>query len=133
VFALGVLVTLALFTREAAALDASLYAKLLAEHTVAVADVASTRVDYGTLRRSNDLGAVIESLRAADPSRLRSTNETKAFWINAYNILAIDLVARRYPTDSIRSGAIACRSRMQCGSERRVPRSAFATSTTIGG
>jgi len=95
--------TLALFTREAAALDPSLYAKVLAEHTVAVTDIASTRVDYGALRGSKDWSDLVASLRASDPSRLRTANETKAFWINAYNILAIDLVQRSYPTDSIRS------------------------------
>jgi hypothetical protein len=102
-FAFGAFVTLALFTRDAAAADASLYAKILAEHTLAVTDIASTRVDYGALRRSKDWADLVASLRAADPSRRRAGNETKAFWINAYNILAIDLVQRGYPTDSIRS------------------------------
>jgi len=100
---LGVFMTLALFTRDAAALDASLYAKVLAEHTLDVTDVASTRVDYGALRHSKDWKALVQTLRASDPSRLRSGNETKSFWINAYNTLAIDLVQRSYPTDSIRS------------------------------
>ncbi|MEX2206457.1 MAG: DUF547 domain-containing protein [Myxococcota bacterium] len=95
--------TLAFVATDAAALDSALYAKILAEHTVAVSDIASTRVDYGALRRSKDWSALVASLRASDPSRLENRDETLAFWINAYNILAIDVVQRGYPADSIRS------------------------------
>jgi len=99
--ALAVLV--ALFpTVQAHALDADLYARLLARYTVAVDDIASTRVDYAGLRASEDWAALVRSLQASEPGRLGSRNERLAFWINAYNILAIDLVRRHYPVDSIR-------------------------------
>jgi hypothetical protein len=87
----------------AGGLDDDRYATILEQHTVAVDDIASTRVDYGALRRSEAWEALLRSLRESDPIRLRARNEKLAFWINAYNILAIDLVRRHYPIDSIRS------------------------------
>jgi Protein of unknown function, DUF547 len=99
-----VLALMSLLTaRPAHALDEALYARLLERHTVAVEDIASTRVDYAALRGSADWEALIASLAASDPSRLTSPAERLAFWINAYNVLAIDVVRRNYPVDSIRS------------------------------
>ena len=86
----------------ALALDEGRYAAVLARHTVVVSDIASTRVDYAALRSSPDWSAVVGSLLRDDPARIRSREERLAFWINAYNILAIDLVARNYPVKSIR-------------------------------
>ncbi len=94
---------IALIAAEARALDEDLYATILERHTVAVDDIASTRVDYGALRTSEAWESVIRSLGESNPRRLRSRSEQLAFWINAYNILAIDLVRRHYPIDSIRS------------------------------
>jgi hypothetical protein len=84
------------------ALDEAAYAAVLARHTSSVADIASTRVDYAALRSSAEWKAVVASLAASDPARLGSRAESLAFWINVYNILAIDLVVRHYPVDSIR-------------------------------
>lgn len=99
--ALAVLV--ALFpAAQARALDADLYARVLERYTVAVDDIASTRVDYAGLRASEDWAALLRSLQESDPGRLGSRTEKLAFWINAYNILAIDVVRRHYPVDSIR-------------------------------
>ena len=86
----------------APALDASLYTRLLQQHTVAVDDIASTRVDYAALRGSPEWERLLASLRSDDPSRLGSRDERLAFWINAYNILAIDVVRRHHPVRSIR-------------------------------
>ena len=94
---------ISLVAGEARALDADLYATVLERHTVAVSDIASTRVDYATLRTSEAWEALLRSLRESEPRRLVPRNEKLAFWINAYNILAIDLVRRHYPIDSIRS------------------------------
>lgn len=94
---------LVLLAFEARALDEDLYASMLDRHTVAVDDIASTRVDYSALRTSPGWGALVRSLAESDPRRLESRGEELAFWINAYNILAIDLVRRHYPVDSIRS------------------------------
>lgn len=98
----GALVSL-LFAVPAHALDADLYARVLERYTVAVDDIASTRVDYAGLRGSEDWTALVRSLRESDPGRLGSRNEKLTFWINAYNVLAIDVVRRHYPVDSIRS------------------------------
>ena len=94
---------LTLAAAEARALDEELYDAILEQYTVAVDDIASTRVDYGALRTSEAWEALLRSLRESGPDRLRARNEKLAFWINAYNILAIDLVRRHYPIDSIRS------------------------------
>lgn len=97
--ALGIL----LLAVQANALDGDLYARVLDPYTVPVEDIASTRVDYAALRSSEEWDALVRSLRESDLGRLESRNEKLAFWINAYNILAIDLVQRHYPVDSIRS------------------------------
>lgn len=82
-------------------IDLGLYARLLERHTVAVDAVVGTRVDYRALGASADWARLAEQVRAAKPTRLVRT-ERLAFWINAYNILAIDLVIAHYPVDSIR-------------------------------
>jgi hypothetical protein len=88
---------------DANALDGDLYARVLERYTVPVDDIASTRVDYAALRTAEEWGALVRTLQESDPRRLGSRDEKLAFWINAYNILAIDLVQRHYPIDSIRS------------------------------
>jgi hypothetical protein len=97
--ALGV----ALVAAQARALDDALYARVLERYTVPVDDIASTRVDYAALPASDEWEALVRSLGESDPRRLQSRDEKLAFWINAYNILAIDLVRRHFPVDSIRS------------------------------
>ena len=93
----------ALAVADARALDEALYTTILEEQTVAVDDIASTRIDYAALRSAEAWDVLLRSLRESDPRRLRSKNQKLAFWINAYNILAIDLARRHYPIDSIRS------------------------------
>jgi hypothetical protein len=86
----------------AAALDEDLFAALLAVHTRPVDDLAGTRVDYAALRGSADWKRLVQSVDRTDPAMLASREGRLAFWINAYNILAIDLVRRHYPVESIR-------------------------------
>lgn len=90
------------FALPAPALDEALYAKLLGEHTREVSDLARVRVDYAAIARSPDWERLVASLSASEPARLATKNEKLAFWVNAYNILAIDLVAKHYPVASIR-------------------------------
>lgn len=100
---LGLLVGLGLASRAGAMdLDLEGYARLLARHTRAVADIAGTRVAYGALRRDPDWPRLVASLAAAEPAGLASREARLAFWINAYNILAIDLVVQHFPKQSIR-------------------------------
>jgi hypothetical protein len=82
--------------------DSALYAELLLRHTREVADTAGTRVDYPGVAASADWRRLMTQLDAIDPAGLRSRAEKLAFWINAYNALAIDLVARHPGVASIR-------------------------------
>jgi hypothetical protein len=86
----------------AADLDEALYATLLERHTREVPDLARVRVDYAALAASPDWSRLVAGLAKSDPERLRSKDERLAFWINAYNILAIDLVSNNYPIDGIK-------------------------------
>lgn len=97
------IITFGLAGGSAQAMDLELYAALLERHTVEVDDIASTRVDYGGLKRSADWERLVRSLAASDPSKLTTRGERLAFWINAYNVLAIEIVRKNYPIDSIRS------------------------------
>ncbi len=96
------LLAAALVAAPAAALDEALYADLLARHTRAVGDLAGTRVDYAALARSGDWRRLVASLEESDPGALATRDARLAFWVNAYNVLAIDLVARHWPVESIR-------------------------------
>ncbi|MEZ4293225.1 MAG: DUF547 domain-containing protein [Myxococcota bacterium] len=84
-----------------AGFDLALYARLLTRHTRAVDDPAGTRVDYEALDGDADWPLLVEQIRAARPSRLGRPARL-AFWINAYNILTIELVRAHRPIDSIR-------------------------------
>jgi hypothetical protein len=85
-----------------AALDLDLYARLLERHTRAVSDPAGTRVDYEALRSSSEWRSLVDGLATADPDALASREARLAFWINVYNLLAIDLVVQGRPETSIR-------------------------------
>ncbi|MGI9430798.1 MAG: DUF547 domain-containing protein [Myxococcota bacterium] len=100
--ALGAATVSALETTPAAAETPAWAAwdALLAEHTVEVTDVAGVRVDYAAIARDPRWPALLEALAAFDPPRTRA--ERLAFWINAYNVLAIDVVLQNRPLDSIR-------------------------------
>ncbi len=83
-------------------LDLALYGRLLTRHTESVSDAAGVRVDYRGLMGNADWKRLVEGLSRSDPSSLSTRPQRLAFWINAYNILAIDLVAQNYPVTSIR-------------------------------
>ncbi len=88
------------YPSDSAALDG--YADVLREDTSEVAALPGTVVDYATLQRSARWRGVVASLAAQDPAALASREARLAFWINAYNVLAIDTVVRSYPVTSIR-------------------------------
>lgn len=87
-----------------AELDRELYARLLLEHTREVDDIAGTRVDYDALRgpASGDWNRLVGGLADADLAKLATRPDRLAFWIDVYNILAIDTVVRNDPPGSIR-------------------------------
>lgn len=99
---LALLAAAAAAPARAAGLDLGLFAALLREHTREVPDVAGVRVDYAALRRDERWPQLVRTLGAAEPEALRERDAQLAFWINAYNIAAIDLVVQRSPRRSIR-------------------------------
>ena len=84
----------------AADLDRARWGELLLAHTVAVDDMAGTRVDYAALRRDPGWRRFVEGLSTVRPPR--SGPARMAFWIDVYNVLAIDMVVRHWPVDSIK-------------------------------
>ena len=95
------LAALWLLPTASGALDVERYAALLESHTVAVADIASTRVDYAGLRDSTDWRYLVDDLAKDDLTTLDRAGRL-AYWINVYNILTIDMVVREAPEESIR-------------------------------
>jgi hypothetical protein len=90
------------YAAPVAALDEALYAELLTRHTIETDDLAGVRVDYAQLRSSADWKRLVVSLQRSQPAELKTRQEKLAFWINAYNILAIDIVSQNYPVDGIK-------------------------------
>ncbi len=104
---LAVMGTLVGATCEASAavnaVDLDLYGRLLERHTRVVDDPAGTRVDYAALRADPEWRQLLASLAAApQPAASAAQAERLAYWINAYNMLAIDMVVRNQPVESIR-------------------------------
>ncbi|HXX46704.1 MAG TPA: DUF547 domain-containing protein [Myxococcota bacterium] len=100
--ALAALLAAAIPARGDDCLDLAQYGSVLQAHTRSVADVAGTHVDYAALKISPQWQEVVKSLANCDPAKLGTREEKLAFWINAYNVLAIDLVARHWPVGSIK-------------------------------
>jgi hypothetical protein len=86
----------------AAAYYETIYARVLERHTREVDDLARVRIDYRAIAASPDWRRLVTSLASADLTALHTREEQIAFWVNTYNILAIDLVATHYPIASIR-------------------------------
>jgi hypothetical protein len=86
----------------AAPIDLTVYASLLDRHTRAVSETAGTLVDYREIASDPEWARLVAGLAQANPVGLENRSEKLAFWINVYNILAIEIVARNYPVESIR-------------------------------
>ena len=88
----------------AAADDA--YARLLKAHVRpgVVGGIRLNLVDYRAVKADPAYGAALAELTGARTESLLSDAERQAFWINAYNLLAIKAVLDQYPTTSIRDG-----------------------------
>ncbi|MBW2665436.1 MAG: DUF547 domain-containing protein [Deltaproteobacteria bacterium] len=87
---------------HAESLDEALYARILSKYTRDVPDTARVRVDYSALKHSDEWPHLLTNLAHANLTALPSREERLAFWINAYNILAIQVVLDHYPIDDIR-------------------------------
>ena len=96
----------ALAPAPAPAAETAAYARLLEAHvrpgTVSGIDLAV--VDYAAIGADPAYARALQDLAAARPEALAAPAERRAFWINAYNLLAIKAVLDQYPTRSIRDG-----------------------------
>jgi hypothetical protein len=90
----------------AAALASEAYRDLLARHVRpgTVAGIRANLVDYAALARDPSYPVALADFAAADPTALASEADRIAFWINAYNLLAIKTIVDRRPIASIRDG-----------------------------
>lgn len=58
--------------------------------------------DYPAVRANGSLDKAYQALAAFDPKRLSTREERLAFYINAYNLLALKMVADHWPIGSIK-------------------------------
>jgi hypothetical protein len=82
-------------------LDLAGYERLLEAHTRATDSLAGTEVDYTALVHSPELDTLVRQIESSRPSELDRPGRL-AFWINAYNILTLDLVRKNLPIASIK-------------------------------
>lgn len=82
------------------------YARLLKAHVRpgVVSGIRLNVVDYRAVQSDAAYGEALSVLASAHLETLGGDAERQAFWINAYNLLAIKAVLDRYPTKSIRDG-----------------------------
>jgi hypothetical protein len=80
------------------------YEALLQEHVhpANIDGVALNAVDYPALRKDPNYPQAIQALATADLNALTSQEEKLAFYINAYNLLAIAVVEKHWPVQSIK-------------------------------
>lgn len=76
--------------------DYRLYDKVLAKY------VSKGSVDYTGLAKDDEFKTFMTMLHKFDRSRLDTKNEKKAFYINLYNALTLELVAKNLPLTSIK-------------------------------
>lgn len=84
--------------------DWTLYGEVLTAH-VKPGRLQSIRlniVDYGTLKRDPRFAQVVEQLAAFSPERLEGKEQQLAYYINAYNILALKTVVDHWPVATIK-------------------------------
>ena len=79
-----------------------LYAELLDQFTSQTTTTVQTRVDYKGLGADPRWKQLLKRVEKVNPKSLNTKNEKIAFWANAYNIFAIDLVISAYPVESIK-------------------------------
>ncbi len=106
VIGLLMLPVLLLFGGEATARqpDWRLYDQLLQEHVTAGQrqGISLNLVNYRNLAKDQRFSLLLKQLAEFRPAALEEGSEQLAFYINAYNILAISLIIDNRPLDSIR-------------------------------
>ncbi len=88
----------------ASELDWSTYSRLLQAYVQPGSKhhIALNVVNYQALSADKDWPKVLDGLAQFNTNQLHTRAEKIAFWINAYNILALDMVIRHRPEQSIR-------------------------------
>ena len=91
-------------TSFAAEPDWTRYDELLNSHLVASEKdgVALNLVDYESIAADPSFYSIVNQIIQFDVQQLSSNQEKLAFYINAYNILTINLILDNWPVDSIR-------------------------------
>ncbi len=92
-----------------------LYGRLLMSYwrpTVTIHGIKTTVFDYERMTDDSKVpGSLFEraltAIEHVEPEQLIDPDQSKAFWINAYNFAAMRLVVDHYPADSIRSLSIS--------------------------
>jgi len=82
------------------------YARLLKAHVRpgVVSGIRLNLVDYRAVKADPAFDAALAALAETKSTSLATGAERLAFWMNAYNLLAIKAVLDQYPTASIRDG-----------------------------
>jgi hypothetical protein len=90
----------------AQAMGTSAYAGLLETHVKpgSIGGIRLSVVDYRGIQSDPHYAKALQAFAAVTPAQLQGKNERLAFWINAYNLLAIKAVLDQYPVKSIKDG-----------------------------
>ena len=64
--------------------------------------VSLMQADYPAIKASGSLDKAYQEISAFNPNRLATREEKLAFYINAYNLLALKMVADHWPLESIK-------------------------------
>ena len=97
---------------HAAAADATAYARLLKAHVRpgSVSGIHLHLVDYQGIKADPSYAQALRDLAEVRIERLTSDADRLAFWVNAYNLLAIKAVLDQYPVASIKDGGSVIQS-----------------------
>lgn len=88
------------------AIDYAAYARLLKAHVRpgTINGIQLNVVDYRAVKADPNYVKVLQDFATAKPETFQSKAERFAFWVNAYNLLAIKAVIDQYPVSSIKDG-----------------------------
>lgn len=64
--------------------------------------IRTSVVNYESLKESQSFSSIVRSLELVQLSSLEPGDETKAFWINVYNIAVVKLIIEAYPVQSVK-------------------------------